>query len=507
MSFAAPWALLALAALPVLVWLHRRRRRAPPREIPSLLFLKDELESHPPRRRWMDLDLLLALVGAAALALAAAAPGVAYGPRGRLLRVVVSGGAPGRAVAPQRDRALAEIRDAMGPGDRLALVEPAGGADDRRPSAGRLVDAALAGDASWRAVLSDAPPPPDVPVAWIRIGRPDLANVGIVAATLVEEDGGWGVFAVVENASASPRSVRLRLGPAGAEPRLGAVRTMGPDDTLASTMPVLAGGTAIALTLADASGGPIADAVPEDDAVRFERRALRVWLGPDLPPAHRRLVLDAFAAALGPAGVARALDGGDLAVVAAPAAKGGETPAGSRRVLVLFPIGDGPALYAPAGPDFRQDGPLVRDLSSRGTDLAYAPDALRAHARPLLWRGGPRPWPIVAESGRRVLFLPDPLVGRAPPAETPLWPLFVDDLVAACLGVPAGGAPGWRRLGLLDEATTRLGREATPPEEVRRMVAAASRDRPAPAFALRLPLVLAALVALLLLWVRIPSRS
>ena len=64
MTLLHPWALVLLLAVPVVWWWHRRRRRPVTVEIPSLLFLEEEMQVRPVRRRAFDAELACAVAAA-----------------------------------------------------------------------------------------------------------------------------------------------------------------------------------------------------------------------------------------------------------------------------------------------------------------------------------------------------------------------------------------------------------------------------------------------------------
>ena len=75
MTFSVPWALWGLAAIPVLIWLDRRRRRPRLRRWPSLVLWRVVQEgAEPVRRRAVDRLLLLECAAALFLTLAAGDP-------------------------------------------------------------------------------------------------------------------------------------------------------------------------------------------------------------------------------------------------------------------------------------------------------------------------------------------------------------------------------------------------------------------------------------------------
>jgi len=175
-----PWALVGLLSLPVLVWIHRRRRRAVPIDVPSVLFLEAEVaEPVAPERVRLDAELLLALAAAAFLALAATSPRVSSASSGRTVLVVEEDGAwqfaspsGGKRGVLRVDDAWWSIRYALAESDRLVTVHARGG-----PEA--LLAAARVGEASLRVIITD------------RLIRPEPADVRVVAVG-PRRPGIWG---------------------------------------------------------------------------------------------------------------------------------------------------------------------------------------------------------------------------------------------------------------------------------------------------------------------------
>lgn len=504
MSWAAVWALVGLAVLPVLWFLHRRRSRPRTVALPSLIFMQPEAAAAPARRQVLDPELWLAGLAAILLVLAAAGPYRTTRVEGRTVRVVVSGGVSGtaRRYRAQVDDVLTRIESALAPEDRLEVVEePVGRASSYpRPHAHALLTAALAGQAAWRVVISDAPAPADsLGTTWVSVGRTDAFNVGIVAAALTPQRAGFELFVNLRGDDARPATVRLAVREHDsmvAEQRLEI--PAGAHASHAFSIGRL--GLAFRVELTRPDGSAWSDDLAADDAVAYKRDAVRLHLDPALPLALRRAVEDGLVASLGRRGY-QDVTRDPLLVVTTPKASS-ELPAGAWR-LVLHPAPGEGALRAGTGIDqVRPDG-LVRDLSTSGVDLVYGTPAARNLDEgfvALLWRDVEgRLWPVVARKERVVHFLPDPTRGRPAPQETPLWPLFLDDLLGEVAGRAAAGGAGYRRLGTVDDASSALGRTSTtwavpdlgafPPD-----VAPETRS-------MRPPLVAGALLALLLLWI------
>lgn len=504
MSWAAVWALTGLAALPVLWFLHRRRRRPQSVDLPSLIFLLPEPTAVPARRQALDPELWLSFVAVALLVGAAAGPFLTTRAEGRTVALVVSGGSPAtaRGYRERVEAVQARIEASLSPTDRLTVLEePRSGAPlAPRPRRGALLAAAHAQEAAWRVVVTDAAPPEHSEgVTWASVGAPAAFNVGIVTSSLSSSSAGFELFVGVRGDAS--RVARLRL----------VVRDRG--GVLAEQpLEIKAGGhvshvfaigrigLAFSAALEAPDGGRWSDDLAADDVVEYERTAVRVYLDPTLPRALRHAVEDGLAASLGSREIQETTR--DVQLLVAPQGASGKLPEAPWR-LVLHPAPDAGALRAPPGLDRLHPDAVVRDLSTSGTDLVYDPAAVEsvvAPLTPLLWReAGGRDWPVVARSGPIIHFLPDPTRGRRAPAETPLWPLFLDDLVREVAGDAAAGGAGYRQRGLLDDASSALGRSEGSwdvPD-----LSARSPDVQPETRSLRPLLVAGALLALLLLWI------
>jgi hypothetical protein len=495
-SLAAPVALLALVALPVLWWLHRRARRPAEVVVPSLLFHEESETAAARDRRRFDPELLLTLAAATLLVLAAAGPIVEAGKAGRTVRVVVLSGAAATARGQEErtDAALRRLHEALGPTDRIEVVREPADPEGPRPTEGRLLDAARAGAADLRFVVSDrAARGPTGEVGWITAGDPGARNRGIVAATMEERPGGLAVFANLRNDTEADEDLRLVL------------TTESRDAFAEARARVAAGGLATATIPLDSVPEELVlslegeDGLAADDRVSFVRRPLAVEFDPSVPGAHARAVRLGLEAVLGSGGFVEGRVP-DLVVTARPSPPRGVT-------LVLDPVPAGAeAIEALEGPETVRTDPLVRDLSAGGVGLAYRPGAERPTEGydPLLSRRAGRGFVVVERRGDLVRFAPDPLRGRPAPVATPLWPLFLENLVGEVAGDL--GPLGYRRRGLLDDATSRLGR--TPPAPSIE-IPASPAEVPAPARSvdLRPWLVLSGLLCLLLLWAHPASRG
>lgn|GEM_PF-2196640 len=463
----APWALAGLVVLPALWWLYRRRPRFQRLEVPSLQFFTEESGDLVRRhRRSLDVDLMLALGAAAALVVAAAGPVLRGDAPGRHVRVVVSGGAPAgqRGYAEGVDRALAGLTQALKRGDRLQVLRvPDGAAAAPRPSVEALLAAARAGAPDLALVVSDlVVEAPDV--RSIALGDPTVANVGIVAADLGADGGAQRLLVTVLNDSPRPARSLLVVSVGEGAALRALVReelALGPGEVRA----VLVVAPADALELRAALESQGADALAADDVVVLRRRALRVSFDATLPGPYRAAVERALAASLG---------AGSFAEGAPPdvdfrrgSAQRSAWVGGPARVSLAVLESDETGVPVPAGTDLLAMQPLTQDLSTAGLALVV-PEQVAPAARALLRRqpasGGPA-WDLLVGTSEDVALLFDVLRGRPAPADEPFWPVFIDNLVRTALGeqgAASGGGAGVRRQGVLDPASTRLGRQARP---------------------------------------------
>ena len=146
LAFAAPWLLLALAALPVLVWLLRVTPPAARRQsFPAIRLLRDlpPVEQTPSRTPWWL--LLLRIVAAALIILGLSrpiwGPGAAVGGSGPLL-VVIDDGWAAAADWPARAASASAALDAAGrDGRRVALLATAASETGEAPRASGLMPA------------------------------------------------------------------------------------------------------------------------------------------------------------------------------------------------------------------------------------------------------------------------------------------------------------------------------------------------------------------------------
>jgi hypothetical protein len=491
-SLLAPWALAGLLALPAIWWLHRRLRRLREVEVPSLLFLEPEAATpEAPQRRRIDAELLLALAAAALIALAAAGPVVVAGPAGKTVRVVVLSGTAGeaRGFSTRVGATIADLRRAFGPTDRFVLVREPPSPLGPRPSEEALLDAARAGTAAARIVLSDRHPTGRTDgVRWVALGDPAARNVGIVAASIAPTAPGDGLelFANVANDSDGTATVEVALFDAT---RTAQTIEIPPRGLVPVRFPLASSPDALEVQV------PAGDDLGADDHVTFTRAPLGVRIDPSVPAAHASALRRGLTAVLGEGGFREDASEPRLLVTT-------EADRTIGTALVLQPVPEDRAgSAAPPGADVVRADRLVEDLSTSGIDLVYARGAARprADADLLLGRRAEEGvFAVVERRGRVVRLAPDPLRGSPAPAETPFWPLFLENLVGEVAGEV--GPAGYRRQGLLDLATSRLGRDRSDFDPG--WIAAATPDLPPPDRPLRPWLLGAALGCLALLWGR-----
>ena len=509
MIWAAPWALFGLVALPLVWWLHKRLRRPPVVDLPSLIFLADEADAHTlPRGRRIDAVLLLALMALLCLTLAAAGPRFVRRDARRVISVVVSGGAPAQVqgYAGRVAAVLASIRSELRGGDDLRVTWVPGQAEaeqgGRRPRDASLLAAARAGAASLRVVISDRSSAARTDdVRWVSVGDPALSNLALVACSVRSEAGDTQVFCTVAYYGAESATFRIRgTDIASAQIQTTRPLSLQPGAMLSHTFTFEIPTEGIQLQLLDAAGGVLADALAVDDQVLLWRVPPRIFIDASLPERLRQRIDTALEAVVGSSGVVRVqradLATADLAFVR----RGFAGPLGDTWTLVLEPLIEGEAAErAPAGQDPLGHDPLVRDLSSAGPEWVYAASAhlTGPDERVLLQRRAASPWPILLKSARRVRLAPDPLRGEPAPVDTPFWPLLIENFLRqAGLGGSAGA--GFRATGLLHPESSRPGtaRAGLEPAALRGLPSSI----PAEARPLRPFLILGALLCMLLLW-------
>jgi von Willebrand factor type A domain/Aerotolerance regulator N-terminal len=367
LGIANPLGAAGLAAVAVLLWLHRRRLRR--RRVPvSTLLLWRRVPPAPPVRRrprfdallFVRLALVLALVGGL-LGPFLGAPGVPGASAPLLVVLDVSASMQARerggtrfALARRRARALVEGSDetmlvlaAERPRvavrwtadrrrvlERLETVEPLDVPGDLEPSLA-LARAETSGRSGARiAVLTDVPRPAAAPATmrWVEVGRTD-DNVAVAGLTVDDPPGGHpALTAVVRNHSGTARRVAVEASAGG---RRWARRTLD-----------LAPHAVRTLTLRDPpAAGEVEVGVEPGDALAVDDVA-RAWLAPR-PPLDLLVVGDRPEGAAALAAVARALPG--MRVRSLPTGAWTGTAAGA---IVVFdrtapaPPTDAPALYA-----------------------------------------------------------------------------------------------------------------------------------------------------------------
>lgn len=495
MSLGAPLALLGLLALPLVWWFHKKLRTPPEVVLPSLMFLQDEDDaSKLPSGRRFDAELLLALAAVALLAFAAAEPVLVGAKPRRVVRVVVSGGAPatleGYAAAVRA--ATAEVRAALAPEDKLELRWiPAVDAVAPRPTEQTLLGAAMAGAASARIVISDRAPAGETgAIRWIAVGSPQTSNTGIVGVSVEHTETVREVFCAVSHHGPGPARGRIGLEGAAAQ-----TFEIAPGEVATFRFATERLPRTLRLTAAD--GGVYRDGLAADDSVVLRADVPPSLVDPALPDAHRQSIEEAFAAVLGSAEDRPAAGGPyDVAVL-----KRGSPDVGARGwTLEIEPVAEGaPAERAPEGSDAIGQDPLAKDLSTAGVEWVYAKGAAKVQdgERVLLARrAGGRLWPVLLARGRVLRLAPDPLRGEPRAVDTPFWPLLIDNLLAASAGRGIGG--GCRAEGLLDPASSEPGVARIPLDEA--ALRASPPSVPGRVRPLRPLLIACALACLGLLW-------
>jgi hypothetical protein len=242
LSLATPAGLAFLLALPVIAWLHLRRRRPRRMLVPSLTPWLVLAPSAPPRRRRVPptVLLLLHLSAAACLALALAGPTVGGSPDAAADRAIVVDVSSSMAAGDRWAEALARVRALAGAARgavSLVTLEARPRVLAARDIDGRAVGAALgdltpggpggtgaatdealalaraaAGPGADIVVVTDGavpPPSPGLPAArWEIIGTP-LDNLAVVDAAARTAGGETRLFARL--ASFGERAARAPL--------------------------------------------------------------------------------------------------------------------------------------------------------------------------------------------------------------------------------------------------------------------------------------------------------
>ena len=326
MSLQFPYALALLGAVPVILWLHRLRRRVPERGVPSLVPWLVLRSAEPMRRRSVPPSVLLALhvLSAVLLALAAAGPlrRGAAAPSGDValivdttlsmragdrwpaaraaaaeilasaagrVTVIELGPRPAVRVARTLDRAAAAAAvEGLAPGAVGADVAGAFAQAAAVAGAGARIDVvtdgalAPAADRRPAAALSSGStkvPAGDMPVRWHVVGREGaLQNVAVVGIAAADDaSGGVRVVARIANFGPAASTARLQLSVGGRvldETNI----DLAPDATTPAAWSVAArGGLAeVRAVRLGAVGEVTGDALPDDD-VAVVPLAPRTW--------------------------------------------------------------------------------------------------------------------------------------------------------------------------------------------------------------------------------------
>lgn len=475
MSWTYPLGLAFLFALPLILWLHLRRRRPRRIVVPALTPWLALPSAAPPRRRRVPPTVLLAmhLAAASALALALAGPALRGTTGTAVDRAVVLDVTTSMGAGDRWSRALATARDlAAGTRGALTLVTlearprvlAARDADGRRAAAalarleagatGTATDealalaAAVAGPSAEIVVVTDgaiARPGPGAPAArWEVVGPAvddgSLDNLAVVQAGARSAGGQTRLFARVASFAAEAVAAPLALEVDGRVVDTRAV-DLAPGGTF-ETVWTVPGGATTAVVRLDAR-----DALAVDDAaiVPLERAGRRVQLVGDSPAVARALaaIPDARLERLGLATFHA--DGSVPASVFVGAVPDTLPPGG----VVLFDPPPGRLFKARAadaeGRVAAVGGhPLVADLGLAGVRLAGLTDPeVPAWAEPVLAADGM----TAALAGtfgasRLVVFAFDPDAGNL--AGRLAFPLLVARALAwaAPEGAPAAVAAG-----------------------------------------------------------------
>ncbi len=412
MEFARPIGALALLALPLILWLHRARRKAPEHVVPSLQpWLV--LVARAPKRRSVPPSVMLALrlAAAAALALALLEPrpkGAAADndAEGLALFIDVT---TSMTAGDRWPRALEAARSAIastsapvsllafGPRPRLLVLRESGPARAMSALAGlvpggvgynldeidSLMDAVMDGGADRSVIISDLPlsaaPKMAERAEWLTIGAPE-DNLAIVALRAGVDAGSTMVTARIANYGDADvdLTVDLRLDDievADSEVSLQARSTREIDWRVERT----ARRAIVALRRSDGQS----DALPADDIAYavLDRPDIPVQLVGRSPAIERALgALDDVAIERAGLGTLRTPGEGGVAVFVG--AMPDHPPAGG---LIVVPqpgiatLGDPPSADPPLGdaapnplpPTLRLEGAGLHPLT-RGLDLAGA---------------------------------------------------------------------------------------------------------------------------------------
>ena len=225
MSLTWPWALLGLLAIPVLVWLDRRRRRPRATPWPSLLLWRGVAEAQAPTKRRVEPLLLLECAAAGLLSVAAAGPALTARTTSPIVGVLDTGEwmhakrSDGRSALEATRAELERIPgiEIVGAGSDLLAVATALRADGKRVAIGTS--------------RADVQPGPGTVVVGLAPQGDNLA----IDAVLPRGAGLW--FAVATDGKrrnvavqVGDRTVTVRTGTAVTTPFAGTIRILDEDN-------------------------------------------------------------------------------------------------------------------------------------------------------------------------------------------------------------------------------------------------------------------------------------
>ncbi|HEX5011668.1 MAG TPA: BatA domain-containing protein [Planctomycetota bacterium] len=461
MSFAAPWALLGLLSLPVIVGLHLWRRRLPERRVAGLFLWSGEAAPAPAGRVRTPLrrtaSLLLELLAAASLALLLAGPRLgAGGDAAHLLFVLddsasMGARAEGGSSAADRARAAAlAALDEAGEDARGTLVLTGARAEilagPRAPVAalraalaawspqapGHPPDAALdlarqlAGPADGVLFLTDDPAASVPPEVTLRAVGAPLQNAAITGARRVPGPDGEHLYVDVTGFGERPLDTTLSVLDEARGTLLGeqAVRAeAGATARLSYLLPVVPGAVRVRLS---------PDALPLDGDVLLLPEPLPLVAACDLlsTGTSRALALDRALAAI--EGVVRTAD--PAAAQLLLSSQPGELVAGRVELVITgAAAAPGPSFVGPFLLDRRD--PLLAGLTLDG--VVWSPGAAAPPGVPLVLAGA-RPLLGVEEEGEALRVTLDLDPARSNLAASPDWPILLSNLVEAARARRAG---------------------------------------------------------------------
>ncbi|WP_434383838.1 BatA domain-containing protein [Melittangium boletus] len=476
MSFGFPWGLLALGALVPLVAAYFLKRKQKP-VVVSALFLwrtpRPRAEAGPRFERFTrEASLLLEVLAVVAAALFLADVRLGGEGRARHVVLVVDGslsvsarGADGRTVLEKvRGAAARRVEEEgatrvtvvvsgtvprvlAGPeapaSQALAALESfqARGSDhDVAPTL--LWARELAGPGEAVHLLTDAPPPADVPVPeavrWTALGEP-RDNVALVSAWRRDEGSTATVTLRVARFGAGPEETEVRVvarpGPGAKEGTERRERVRLPDE----------GAVTLRLTFEDAGDVEVSlppDALPEDGAVH-------------LPPAPERPVRVALAEGL--AAPARTALERFLAVAPGVDLTPGEgaLEMGPRDSDARLTVGATGAVRTYVGPFFTEKNhPLLDDVHLGGVRWAAGAEAPPGRALMTVGKGV-----LVSEEDGRVHLNLD--LTRSNVQRTPAWPVLLGNVLREARRAREGFVQRQSPLGESLSVVTRAGARYT----------------------------------------------